>query len=425
MATSELLIAACLARLEPATLRLAAWQRSEPGACRSAQLYGVRAEQVEAAARFLVGSGEEEEQEEEDNDETPLLTTSPRVREINVNFGCPVKKITSRGGGAALAARPRLFASLVRAAVRGAQGRAAVTAKLRVGLSSDSAPDTCFEAGLIAAAEGVSAVALHARRAEQGYAPPVDLSAASRLVERLSRGSGGGSGRDAVPVIYNGDVCTGKQAVEAMRRTGAGAVMVGRGAIGRPWAFAGIKRAMMMAEGGGGEEEEQEEPTLGEALQVALRHARLWAEHEAWLDEREGRGGGGGGGGLQQQQRRRRRRTPGESPAASSSSAEARAMLKMRRLWPLYTLGHDEAVRDLLLRRLMAAATIDEAAAAVREEAEASAFAARPAAWAATAPRLKTGPMGAVQRVSLPHDWLSCRLDEEPPDYLMDEAAEG
>ena len=68
---------------------------------------------------------------------------------------------------------------------------------------------------------------------------------------------------------------------------------------------------------------------------------------------------------------------------------------------------------------------LNEAAAAVREEAEASAFAARPAAWAATAPRLKTGPMGAVQRVSLPHDWLSCRLDEEPPDYLMDEAAEG
>lgn len=111
-------------------------------------------------------------------------------------------------------------------------------------------------------------------------------------------------------------------------------------------------------------------------------------------------------------------------------------MRKMRRLWPLYTLGHDddggdgeEGVRRALLARLMACERVEEAEAAVGEAAarRAACFARRPAAWAATAPRLKTGPRGAVQRVCLPADWLAPERvgDEEAPAFLLDEAAEG
>jgi tRNA-dihydrouridine synthase len=417
LATSELLVASCLARRERATLDLATWHAvaEPPGSGRgpapppprAAQIYGVRAADVEAAARLLVAER--------------------GVRVVCANFGCPVRKITSRGGGSALPARPKLFASLVRACVRGAAAGSAAaaaradapppaavtTVKLRIGLSSAQAPVTCLEAGAIAAAEGAAAVALHCRTAAQAYNPPVDWGAAARLVERLSRASGGGSGRDAVPVVVNGDVCTGAQALEALGRTGAQGVMVGRGALGRPWAFRGIRRALLSGSSGDGEEED-EEPTLGEALAVALRHAKLWAEHERWLD-----GGGGGGGG------------DGAGGKTTRTGGEARAMRQMRSLWPLYTLGHDDAVRRPLLARLVSCERVADAAAAVAAASAASAssplFGARPAAWAATAPRLKTGPHGAVQRVALPADWLAPerRDDEAAPAYVKDDAVEG
>jgi nifR3 family TIM-barrel protein len=401
LATSELLVAACLARRERRTLDLATWDDAEfegsgnvQAPPRSAQIYGVRPPDVEEAARFLVAE--------------------KFCRHVDLNVGCPVRKITSRGGGAALAARPRLFASLVRAAVKGASsssGSAAVTVKLRIGLSNHVAPDTCLEAGAIAAAEGVAAITLHCRTAAQSYNPPVDWGAAARLVERLSRASGGGSGRDDVPVIVNGDVCTGSQALAALRGTGAQGVMVGRGCLGRPWAFRGIARALLRGVASE-EEEEQEEPTLEEALDIALRHARLWAEHEVRLDD----DGGGGGDGI------------GSGSGSGGGNGDARAMRKMRKLWPLYTLGHDEHIRKDLIARLMPCETVGEAERAVRQATTAASFfRARPAAWAATAPRLKTGPHGAVQRVALPADWLAPERvgDEEAPDYLLDEAAEG
>jgi tRNA-dihydrouridine synthase len=199
-------------------------------------------------------------------------------------------------------------------------------------------------------------------------------------------------------VIVNGDVCTGQQALAALRSTGAQGVMVGRGCLGRPWAFRGIARALMT--GLEEEEEQEEEPTLQEALAIALRHARLWAEHEARLED-EGGGGGGGEGDY------------------GNGGGEARAMRKMRKLWPLYTLGHDEHVRKDLIARLMPCETVREAERAVRQATTtAGLFSARPAAWAATAPRLKT---------ALPYDWLAPERvgDEEAPDYLLDEAAEG
>jgi len=458
LATSELLVAACLARREPATLRLAAWPADEPRP-RSAQIYGVRPADLEAAAALLV-SGELDGGGGDDGADAnaggadagaaaarssastdfppPPPPPSPfgRLRHIDVNFGCPVRKITSRGGGAALPARPRLFASLVRAAVRGAAGCAAVTVKLRIGVASGTAAaDTCLEAGAIAAAEGAAAVTLHCRRAEQGYAPPCDWGAAARLVERLSLGAGGGSGRDAVPVILNGDVCTGRQALRALRETGAGGVMVGRAALGRPWAFRGMARAMAgAAASGGGEEEEEEEeeehePTLGEALAVALRHAQLWAEHERWLDGRAGVMGfaalpGPG---------RRRQGSRGDGGGRPDDDAEARALLKMRRMWPLYTLGYDAGARDALLPALARCESVAAAHAVVGAAAAAAgarglpAFGSRPAAWAATAGRLKTGPHGAVQRVALPDQWLAAEhiFEERAPDGCLDGAAEG
>lgn len=188
---------------------------------------------------------------------------------IDLNFGCPVPKVTRRGGGAALPYRRRLYRNIVRAAVRAAQPAGIpVTVKFRIGI--DEEHRTHLDAGRIAADEGAAAVTLHARTAAQRYSGVARWEEIARLKDALD-------GCD-VAVLGNGDIFAAHDAVEMMARTGCDGVEVGRGCLGRPWLFAELSAALRGVP-------VPQEPTLGEVTRIILRHAR-------WLSHLEGEEGG-------------------------------------------------------------------------------------------------------------------------------------
>ena len=222
--------------------------RADPGErVRSIQLYGVDPATVGAAVRILVG------QELADH--------------IDLNFGCPVPKVTRKGGGAALPWKRDLLASIMREAVRASQeeGRAArrerevpVTIKMRLGI--DEAHETFLDAARAAADAGIAAVALHARTARQHYSGQARWDQIARLKEATR-----------LPVLGNGDVWSGQDAVEMMRRTGCDGVVVGRGCQGRPWLFADIVAAMHGRS-------ERIRPDLDAVIAVIRQHGRMLAQ---------------------------------------------------------------------------------------------------------------------------------------------------
>jgi nifR3 family TIM-barrel protein len=212
---------------------------------RSLQLYGVDPVGMGEAVRILVGED--------------------RVDHVDLNFGCPVPKVTRRGGGSALPWKRELFRRVVAAAVRAA-GPVPVTVKMRMGI--DDAHLTYLEAGRIAAGEGAVAVALHARTAAQHYSGSADWSAITALVRALD-----------VPVLGNGDIWEAADALEMMRRTGCAGVVVGRGCQGRPWLFRDLADAF---DG----RVPRPHPTLREVAAVMRRHAALLVE---WAGD-EGQG---------------------------------------------------------------------------------------------------------------------------------------
>ncbi len=236
---SEMVTARPIVEGRRAALRLAEFGPGERP--RSLQLYGVDPYHVGEAVRRLVGEG--------------------RVDHIDLNFGCPVPKVTRRGGGAALPARPRLLAEIVRAAVRAA-GEAPVTIKVRLGL--DESVTTWPQAGRIAEQEGCAAITLHARTAAQLYDGEARWEAIGELKQRVG-----------IPVIGNGDVWEGYDALRMMRATGCDAVAVGRGCLGRPWLFGDLQA---LFEG----REPPDPPNYGRVVDIALRHARALAD---WLGE--------------------------------------------------------------------------------------------------------------------------------------------
>lgn len=144
---------------------------------------------------------------------------------IDLNFGCPVPKVTRRGGGSALPWKRDLFAALVTEAVTATAGRIPVTVKMRMGI--DDQHLTYLDAGRIAARAGVAWVALHARTAQQLYGGTADWSAIARLKEHLPD----------TPVLGNGDIWSADDAAAMMAETGCDGVVVGRGCLGRPWLF--------------------------------------------------------------------------------------------------------------------------------------------------------------------------------------------
>ncbi|OFT91278.1 nitrogen fixation protein NifR [Corynebacterium sp. HMSC28B08] len=182
---------------------------------------------------------------------------------IDMNFGCPVPKVTRRGGGSALPYKRRLFGNIVAAAVKATEGTdIPVTVKFRVGIDDDH--HTHLDAGRIAADEGAAAVALHARTAAQRYSGDANWDEITRLVQHMD-------GR--VPVLGNGDIFKATDARAMMDQTGCDGVVVGRGCLGRPWLFAELSAELQGLP-------VPSEPTLGEVARIVLRHAELLAEHD-------------------------------------------------------------------------------------------------------------------------------------------------
>src|SRR3954470_22351621 len=192
---SEMITARPLCEGRDKTLRLAGFGPEE--STRSLQLYGVDPYYVGEAVKRLVGEG--------------------RVDHIDMNFGCPVRKVTSKGGGAAIPAKPRLLASIVRAAVQSA-GAVPVTIKFRIGI--DDQVITHLDAGRVGQEEGVVAVALHARTAAQLYDGQARWEAIAELKNALR-----------IPVLGNGDIWEAEDALRMMRMTGCDGVVVGRGCL--------------------------------------------------------------------------------------------------------------------------------------------------------------------------------------------------
>jgi nifR3 family TIM-barrel protein len=202
---------------------------------RSVQLYGSDPAIVGAAVARLTGEG--------------------RVDHVDLNFGCPARKVTRRGGGAAVPLKPRLLAAIIGAAVRAA-GPAPVTVKFRLGVS-DALP-TSLATGRIAEAEGAAAVALHARTAEQHYAGPARWEAIAELKSAVT----------TIPVLGNGDIWEAADAVRMVSATGCDGVVVGRGCLGRPWLFRDLAAAFNGAA-------VPPPPRLGDVAEVLRAHAVL------------------------------------------------------------------------------------------------------------------------------------------------------
>ncbi|MFJ6679484.1 tRNA dihydrouridine synthase DusB [Microbacterium sp. NPDC091382] len=235
---SEMITTRALVERNATTMRLIRHHESETP--RSIQLYGVDPATVEAAVRVIV---------EEDH-----------ADHVDLNFGCPVPKVTRKGGGAALPWKTELFREIVERAAKAA-GPVPLTVKMRKGIDSDHL--TYLEAGRIAEGAGVAAVALHARTASEFYSGHADWSAITKLKETVT----------SVPVLGNGDIWSADDARRMMTETGCDGVVVGRGCLGRPWLFGDLAREL-----GTGHAADPVDATLGFVAAAFRRHAELLVE---------------------------------------------------------------------------------------------------------------------------------------------------
>jgi nifR3 family TIM-barrel protein len=234
---SEMIGARGLGERNEKTLALARFDEDEEP--RSIQLYGTDPGSLGEAVAFLV--------------------SEHGVDHIDMNFGCPMGKVTRHGGGAALPWKRELFRSIGRAAVTNA-GDVPVTVKFRKGIDDEHL--TYIETGSIAEEEGAAAVSLHARTAHQLYAGEADWDAIRRLKENVS----------TIPVLGNGDIWTADDAVEMMASTGCDGVVVGRGCLGRPWLFRDLADVFAGRS-------PHDPPDLGEVGRIMIRHAQLLVDH--------------------------------------------------------------------------------------------------------------------------------------------------
>ncbi|MET7933972.1 tRNA dihydrouridine synthase DusB [Streptomyces sp. NPDC005322] len=240
---SEMITTRALVERDAKTMRLIHFDGTEKP--RSIQLYGVDPVTVGKAVRMIV-----------DED---------LADHIDLNFGCPVPKVTRKGGGSALPYKRNLLRSILREAVTGA-GSLPVTMKMRKGIDDDHI--TYLDAGRIAAEEGVTAIALHGRTAAQHYGGTADWDAIARLKETVPE----------IPVLGNGDIWSADEAVRMMRETGCDGVVVGRGCLGRPWLFGDLVAAFEPGPA------DCARPTLRDVAAVMRRHAELLAQ---WLEDEE------------------------------------------------------------------------------------------------------------------------------------------
>jgi nifR3 family TIM-barrel protein len=339
MFVSEMVTSRALLERNDESLRLVAHDAGESP--RSVQLYGVDPGTVGAAVRMLV---------EED-----------LADHVDLNFGCPVPKVTRKGGGAALPWKLDLFGEIVAQAVRAASPAGVpVTVKMRMGVDGDH--HTYLDAGRRAAAEGVAAVALHGRTAADYYSGSADWSAIARLKQALPD----------VPVLGNGDIWSADDALRMVAETGCDGVVVGRGCLGRPWLFADLAAAFSGAT-------QRTRPGLGTVLGVLRRHLDLLVEHYATAG---GRGPVDAG------------------PQAWARHAEQRACRDIRKhiAWYLkgYSVGHE--VR-LQLAHVGSVAEFEQIVAGPDHD----------QAYPGEAAEGPRGRTGSARKVSLPPGWLAGR----------------
>ena len=236
---NEMVMAAAVVHKNPKTQRMMAFTPDEQP--RSLQLYGSDPVLVGQAVRRLCGEG--------------------HIDHLDMNFGCPAAKVTRKGGGAAVPAKPNLLRAIVRAAVQAAEPYGVpVTIKFRMGLFDHLL--THVATGRIAAEEGVSAIALHARTAEQHYAGDARWAAIGELKAAVPE----------IPVLGNGDIWEAEDAVRMMAETGCDGVVIGRGCPGRPWLFRDLMDAMAGRP-------VASPPPLGDVAGVMRRHAALLVPH--------------------------------------------------------------------------------------------------------------------------------------------------
>jgi len=259
----EMVMTRALVERNEKTLRMVTFAGDEKP--RSLQLYGVDPVTVRKAVE--------------------MIAAEDLADHVDMNFGCPVPRVTRKGGGAALPYKRRLFGQIVEAAVQAAAPAGIpVTVKMRIGI--DEEHHTFLEAGRIAQDAGAAWVALHGRTAAQRYSGEADWTAIKALKDELE-----------VPVLGNGDIWEADDALRMMSQTGADGVVVGRGCLGRPWLFADLAAALSprgsatdkhsadLAAAFEGRAE-RKLPDLGEVMATMRRHAELLA---SWLGtEREG-----------------------------------------------------------------------------------------------------------------------------------------
>jgi nifR3 family TIM-barrel protein len=196
---------------------------------------------------------------------TEILCAEYGVHHVDLNFGCPVPKVTRKGGGGALPWKRGLLAEILRSAVAAATPYdVPVTMKTRKGLDDDHL--TYLDAGRIAQEAGCAAIALHGRTVAQSYSGRADWESIARLVEHVD-----------IPVLGNGDIWEAGDALRMVQQTGAAGVVVGRGCLGRPWLFRDLAEAFSSLEPV--ETSRTTLPTLGEVRTMMRRHAELLSEH--------------------------------------------------------------------------------------------------------------------------------------------------
>lgn len=233
---SEMITSRALVERTPESLRLITHHESET--VRSIQLYSVDPTTAGEAAAFLAGEG--------------------LADHIDMNFGCPVPKVTKKGGGAALPWKLAHFRNIVEATVKAA-GDIPVTVKMRKGIDADHL--TYLEAAKAAEGAGVAAVALHARTAADFYSGNADWDAIRKLKETIT----------SIPVLGNGDIWSAEDALRMVEQSGCDGIVVGRGCLGRPWLFGDLSAAFE-------HRHLRIQPGLGEVALAFRRHAELLVE---------------------------------------------------------------------------------------------------------------------------------------------------
>lgn len=201
-----------------------------------------------------------------------ILCESFGVHHIDLNFGCPVPKVTRKGGGGVLPWKLDLVREILTTTVRTADRYGVpVTVKTRIGIDDEHL--TFLEMGRLAQDAGVAAVCLHARTVAQAYSGRADWDAIAELVRAVD-----------IPVLGNGDIWEAADAVAMVEQTGCAGVEIGRGCLGRPWLFRDLAAAFAG-------EQVTTLPTLGEIGAMIRRHAellcRVWGEFHGMKDLRK------------------------------------------------------------------------------------------------------------------------------------------